>query len=166
MKPITTIFLMLVSTTVLAQQTIRPNGMGGYVIEDSGGCGALFGTAAGNCLYNQQLIQMLQLQQQQQLQQQLQQQQLESQKLQNQILQEKLKQQQSTSQQAPQTNNSLNPEFQAWQLANPWYGTDRAKTEYALLYAKELRQERPDLVGRPFLDSVTAKVEDVFGAKK
>jgi len=31
-------------------------------------------------------------------------------------------------------------------------------------YAKQLQQERPDLVGRPFLDAISVKVKDTFPA--
>jgi hypothetical protein len=33
-------------------------------------------------------------------------------------------------------------------------------------YAKQLQREQPDLVGRPFLDAVSDKVRDTFGANK
>jgi len=42
---------------------------------------------------------------------------------------------------------------------------DYAKTAFAMRYAKQLQQERPDLVGRPFLDAVSDKVRDTFGAR-
>lgn len=166
MKPISLVlFLALLSATVSAQQTIRPDGMGGWIVEDTGGCGGLSGFSRGMCIAEQQKMQEQQLQQQQLLQQQ----QIENQRLQNEILRRKLEQEQSgtqSRQQAPQVDYSANPVFRDWQSANPWYGGDRAKTEFASLYAKQLRQERPDLVGRPFLDAVTAKVLEVFGTPK
>lgn len=57
------------------------------------------------------------------------------------------------------------PEFQAWQTANPWFGTDgnERKTNYALAVARDLRAKRPELVGtRAFFDEVTKEVQEVF----
>jgi len=156
MKLISLIALLaLFSSTVFAQQRMRPDGMGGWVVEDAGECeGALCGYMRGK---------------KEQQQQQLQQEQIENQRLQNEILRRKLEQEKSasqSSQQAPQVNNFTPPEFQNWQSANPWFGRDHAKTEFAKLYAKQLRQERPDLIGRPFLDAVTAKVVETFSVEK
>jgi len=145
----------LFSATVFAQQRMRPDGMGGWVVEDEGGCeGVLCGYMRAEKEGQQQ---------------QLQQERIENQRLQNEILRRKLEQDKSgsqSSQQAPQDNNFTPPEFQNWQSANPWFGRDRAKTEFAKLYAKQLRQERPDLIGRPFLDAVTAKVVETFNMEK
>lgn len=148
----------LFAATVLAEQTVRPDGMGGWVVEDSGGCGSLYGGAQGACIAEQQRIQQQQLRQQEVIQQQ----QIENQRLQNELLRRQLKQQPS----APQVDYSETPEFRNWQAANPWFGTDRPKTEFALLYAKQLRQEHPDLIGRPFFDAVSAKVIEVFNINK
>jgi hypothetical protein len=35
-----------------------------------------------------------------------------------------------------------------------------------MLYANQLKQDRPDLAGRPFLNAVTANVNDTFGVAK
>ena len=161
-----TALLMLLSGVALAQ----------------GGCSGLYGFAQGACIAEQQRLQqqqqmLLQQQyQQQQLEQQrfqqqqqiLQQQQIENQRLQNEILKKKLEQEQAAAQQTPQTaqpDYSKTPEFQAWLSANQWFGKDRAKTEYALLYAKQLRQDHPELLGKPFFDNVSAKVMETFGGK-
>ena len=159
------ILLILISSTSIAQQRMRPDGMGGWVIEDTSGCGGLFGAAQGACLAEQQNMQQQQIWQQQIIQQQ----QIENQRLQNEILRNRLEQEQSARQPpqiAPQVDNSKNPEFLAWQSENQWFGKDKAKTEFALLYAKQLRQDRPDLLGRPFFDAVTVKVNQTFGTKK
>jgi hypothetical protein len=71
----------------------------------------------------------------------------------------------------PATSNSKTPELKtpelkSWKSENPWYGSDYAKTQFAMRYAKQLQQERPDLVGRPFLDAVAAKVTEKFDASK
>jgi hypothetical protein len=55
-------------------------------------------------------------------------------------------------------------ELKRWKSDNPWYGTDYAKTQFAMRYAKQLQQERPDLVGRPFLDAISEKVRNTFPA--
>jgi TolA-binding protein len=57
-------------------------------------------------------------------------------------------------------------EVQDWRANNPWYGSDYPRTQFAMRYAKELQQEQPDLVGRPFLDAISAKVTDKFGTSK
>jgi DNA repair exonuclease SbcCD ATPase subunit len=57
-------------------------------------------------------------------------------------------------------------ELQNWKAENPWYGSQYTKTQFAIRYSKQLQQEQPDLVGRPFLDAISAKVTDKFGADK
>lgn len=159
------LFLIFFSVTAFAQESIRPDGQGGWTVEDTGGCGALSGFAKGACIAEREQTQRQQLQQQQLLQQQ----QIENQRLQNELLRRKLDQEQTgaqSRQEAPQVDFSKSPIFQNWQTANPWFGSDRAKTEYALLYAEQLRKDQPNLSGRPFLDAVTARVMDVFGARK
>lgn len=57
------------------------------------------------------------------------------------------------------------PEFTAWQSANPWFGAqgEERRTNYALAVAQDLRNSRPDLVGkREFFDTVTREVKAVF----
>ena len=148
-------------------------------------CGGLVGFALAQCRGNQQELQQQQLQQQQQqLQQQLQQQQerqkqldeqqrqiqdqLENMRLQNEILRKQLENEKSANQpaQPPATDYSKTPELKSWKSDNPWFGSDYAKTEFAMRYAKQLRQERPDLSGRAFFDAISAKVNETFGAKK
>ena len=170
--------LFLLSVAIRAQQAVRPDGAGGYVIEDQSGCNALWGAAAGQCLANQQKLerQKQQAQQQEQvqerqLQQKIQEQQLENARLKNEFLRNKLAQEHAATEQGSQQQNSRadvskNPEFQNWIAANPWFESDRAKREFAMLYAKQLKQERPGLTGRPFLDALSAKVNEVFGSAK
>lgn len=169
------ILLAMFSVTAFADQTMRPDGMGGWIVNDTGGCGGLYGAAQGECIANRQImqqqqqqLQLQQLQQQKQLQQQ--QQQVENQRLQNELPRRKLEDQQSTNpskpQESPQVDYSKTPDFQKWQSENPWFGPDRAKTEFALLYAKQLRQERAELIGRPFFDAVSIKVNETFGVAK
>jgi septal ring factor EnvC (AmiA/AmiB activator) len=144
-------------------------------------CAGLEGVALGQCQGNQQKLQRQQLdQQQQELQKQQERQnqldeqqrqirqQLEDMRLQNEMLRKQLDQEKSANQAAPPlaTNNSKTPELKSWKSENPWYGSDYAKTQFAMRYAKQLQQERPDLVGRPFLDAVAAKVREKFDASK
>ena len=144
-------------------------------------CDGLAGSALIQCRVNQQMLQQQQLEQlQQQFQQQQERQnqldeqqrqiqgQLENMRLQNEILRQQLEHEQSANQTAlpPPADYSKTPESKSWRLENPWYGSDYAKTAFAMRYAKQLQQERPDLVGRPFLDTVSAKVNETFGASK
>ena len=144
-------------------------------------CTGLAGSALAQCRGEQQKLQQQQLEQQQaQLQQQQErqnqlaeqqrqmQQQLENMRLQNELLQKQLEHDKSANQpvQGSATDYSKTPEIKSWKSDNPWFGTDYAKTDFAMRYAKQLQRERPDLVGRPFLDAVSAKVSDTFGASK
>jgi hypothetical protein len=148
-------------------------------------CAGLVGSALRQCRGDQQNFQQQQLEQQlerqqKQLQQQQQQQsqlaeqqrqmqqQLENMRLQNELLQKQVERDKSMSQpvRASATDYSKAAEIKSWKSENPWYGRDYAKTEFAMRYAKQLEQEQPDLIGRPFLDAVSAKVSDTFGASK
>lgn len=148
-------------------------------------CAGLAGSALGQCRGDQQKRQQQQLeqqmeQQQQQLRQQQErqnqlaeqqrqmQQQLENMRLQNELLQKQLEHDKSANQpvQVSAADYSKTPELKSWKSDNPWFGTDYAKTEFAMRYAKQLQRERPDLVGRPFLDAVSEKVRGTFGAGK
>jgi DNA polymerase III alpha subunit (gram-positive type) len=94
--------------------------------------------------------------------------QLDNMRLQNELLQKQLEHEKSASKpvQRSVTDYSKTAEVKSWKSDNPWYGTDYAKTAFAMRYAKQLQQEQPDLVGRPFLDAVSEKVADTFGASK
>jgi hypothetical protein len=107
------------------------------------------------------------------------QQQLENMRLQNELLQKQLEHDRSAVQavqavqvaHASTTDYSKTPEaktaeVKSWKSENPWFGTDYARTQLAMRYAKQLQKEQPDLVGRPFLDALSAKVNDTFGASK
>ena len=144
-------------------------------------CAGLAGFALGQCRSDQQKLQQQQLEQQQkQLQQQQErqnqlaeqqrqmQQQLENMRLQNELLQKQMEHDRLSIRavQASATDYSKTPEIKSWKSDNPWFGMDYAKTEFAMRYAKQLQRERPDLVGRPFLDAVSEKVKGTFGAGK
>ena len=89
-------------------------------------------------------------------------------RLQNELLQKQVEQDKSVNQpvRVSTTDYSKAAEIKSWKSENPWYGRDYAKTDFAMRYAKKLQQEQPDLVGRPFLDAVSAKVNGTFGASK
>jgi hypothetical protein len=148
-------------------------------------CAGLAGSALGQCRGDQQKNQQSQLEQQLKQQQELlrqqqerqnqlaeqqrqMQQQFENMRLQNELLQKQLDHDRSATQavKASATDYSKSPEIKSWKSDNPWYGTDYAKTQFAMRYAKQLQQEQPDLVGRPFLDAVSEKVRGTFGASK
>ena len=144
-------------------------------------CAGLVDFALGQCRGDQQKLQQQQIEhQQQELQQQQErqnqlaeqqrqmQQQLEDMRLQNELLQKRLEHEKSANQpvQRPVTDYSKPAEVRSWRVDNPWYGNDYTKTAFAMRYAKQLQREQPDLVGRPFLDAVSDKVRDTFGAGK
>jgi TolA-binding protein len=141
-------------------------------------CAGLAAPAVVQCRMDQQKLQQHQLEQQQEQlkqqqnqlaeQQRQMQQQLENMRLQNELLQKQLEHDKSAIQpvQASATDYSKTPELKSWKSDNPWFGMDYAKTEFAMRYAKQLQRERPDLVGRPFLDAVSEKVRDTFGPSK
>jgi len=148
-------------------------------------CAGLAGVALAQCRGDQQKLQQQQLEQQLKQQQELlrqqqerqnqlaeqqrqMQQQLENMRLQNELLLNQLEHDKSATQavHASATDYSKTPEIKSWKSDNPWFGMDYAKTQFAMRYAKQLQQERPDLAGRPFLDAVSDKVRDTFGPGK
>jgi TolA-binding protein len=149
--------------------------------EQADPCAGLANSALSQCRGGQQKLQQQQLEQQQkQLQEQQERQnqfaeqqrqmqlQLEKMRLQNELLQKQLESDKSVIQEvrASTTDYSKTPDVKNWKSENPWFGTDYAKTDLAMRYAKRLQRERPDLVGRPFLDALSAKVSETFGASK
>jgi len=158
-------------------------------------CAGLAGIALAECQSNQQKPQQQQLEQQQlqldrqrqkleEQQQELQheqerqnqlseqqrelQQQLENMQLQNELLRKQLEQGKSANQpvRVPPTSYAKPGELKSWRAENAWFGSDYARTQFAVRYAKQLQLERPDLVGRPLLDAISAKVKDTFGTDK
>jgi TolA-binding protein len=118
-------------------------------------CGGLVGLALDQCRGNQQKLQQQaleqlqqQIQQQQERQKQLDeqqrqiQQQLETMRLQNETLRNQLGHEKSANQpaQPPATDYSKTPELKSWKSTNPWFGSDYAKTEFAMRYAKQLQK--------------------------
>ena len=168
MKSYVLAFLLAASPATICAQQADP-------------CAGLVGSALGQCRGDQQRVQQQQLEQQQVLLQQQQerqnqlaeqqrqmQQQLENMRLQNELLLKQLERDKSANQpvQVAAADYSRTSEIKSWKSDNPWFGTDYPKTELAMRYAKQLQRERPDLVGRPFLDAVSEKVRVAFGAGK
>ncbi len=57
-------------------------------------------------------------------------------------------------------------ELRAWNLENPWYGTDRRKTALALGIAQELREAGSKLKGRLFYDKIVEELNETLGTKR
>ena len=149
---------------------------GSIYAEPADPCSGLADSALGQCRGNQQKLQLEQLQQQMQQQQERQkqlddqqrqlQQQLDNIRQQNETLRAQLRHEQSENRpgRPPAADYPKAAEVKSWKADNPWFGSDYAKTAFAMRYAKQLQQERPDLVGRPFLDALSAKVRDTFSS--
>lgn len=88
-KIILLLTLSFFSVSVLADQRMRPDGMGGWVVEDTSGCGGLIGSAKGTCMAYQQQMQMKKANRQDEIQQQ----QIENLRLQNELLRRQMKNQ-------------------------------------------------------------------------
>jgi hypothetical protein len=142
----------------------------------------LAGSDLTQCRSNQQTLVLQQrleqqLQQQQERQNQLDQQQrevrqqLDAMRLENESLRKQLEQNAAEqraapgSPPAPASSASRNADLIAWKAANPWYGSDYPRTQFATRYLKQLQKERPDLAGRALLDAVSTKVDETFGPK-
>ncbi len=150
---------------------------GAVCAEQTDSCTGLEGTGLTQCRNYQQTLRQQEhleqlLQQQQERQNQLDQQQkevqqqLESMRLQNESLRKQLERETANQPARPVTTNSTKgPDLKNWRADNPWFGTDYAKTQFAVRYLKQLQQERPDLTGRELLDAVSTKVNETFGAK-
>ncbi|MGB6309744.1 MAG: hypothetical protein WBF89_18305 [Steroidobacteraceae bacterium] len=160
-------FLAAIPATIYAQQTDPCAGMAASALAQCRG-------DQQKLLQQQLKLQQEQLQQQQERQNQLaeqqrqMQQQFENMRLQNELLVKQLESEKSANRpvQAAAAVYSKTPELNSWKSDNPWYGVDYAKTAFAMRYAKQLQREQPDLVGRPFLDAISEKVRDTFGANR
>lgn len=70
--------------------------------------------------------------------------------------------------QTQETDFTKTPEYQAWRAENAsWFGPDRRRTAVAMAVAEELRQDPANagLVGRAFLDRITAEVQRTFASR-
>ncbi len=144
-------------------------------------CAGLEGASLTQCRNNQQTLRQQErleqeLQQQQDRQNQLDkqqrevQQQLESMRLQNESLRQQLERQAASQSARPGATDAMNAsrseELKSWKADNPWFGSDYARTQFAMRYTKQLQKQRPDLAGREFLDAVSMKVNETFGATR
>jgi hypothetical protein len=168
MKAIASIvILMSVSGSALAQesaaQSVTPDRLGTWAPRDANSCDTIYGDGRQLCLADR--YRMHQEQQAQDVQTAVQRAQAENLRLHNELLRHELARVQPAA--APSAAElTATPGFANWQTENRWFGSDHARTEYALLYAKDLRQEQPDLAGRPFLNALSARVRDVFAPPK
>ena len=60
---------------------------------------------------------------------------------------------------------STSQDLKNWKADNSWFGSDYARTQFAMRYMRQLQHERPDLGGRELLDALSTKVNDTFGPK-
>lgn len=141
-------------------------------------CAALEGAGLAQCRSNQETLrqqarleQRLREQEDRQIQLDKQQrdvqQQLDSMRLQNESLRQQLQRELATQPSRPAARDSADPErsreIASWKTDNPWFGSNYAKTQFAMRYARQLERERPDLTGRPLLDALSTKVVETFG---
>jgi TolA-binding protein len=148
--------------------------------EPSDSCSGLEGAGLRQCRTNQQTLRQQerleqQLQQQQERQNQLDtqqrevQQQLESMRLQNESLRKQLEREAAIEPARAvakeSTDSTRSRDVTSWKADNPWFGSDYARTQFAMRYTKQLQQQRPELAGRQLLDAVSMKVNETFGPK-
>jgi septal ring factor EnvC (AmiA/AmiB activator) len=154
---------------------------GAICAEQTDSCAGLQGSDLSQCRSNQQTVRLQerleqQLQQQQERQNQLDnqqrevKQQLESLRLQNESLRKQLEHEAANQAARPVAtvamDASKSADVKTWKAQNPWFGSDYARTQFAMRYVKQLQQERPELGGRELLDALSMKVDETFGAKR
>lgn len=61
------------------------------------------------------------------------------------------------------TTVTVPPDLLEWQRENPWYGTDKKKTNRALLIAQELRDDGEGSTGKVFFNKVKAALNKELG---
>lgn len=61
--------------------------------------------------------------------------------------------------------NAVDPSFVEWNEENSWFGKDTELTEEANLIGNALKQQKPNMVGREFLDEVTKRVKKMYPEK-
>ena len=167
MKTIASIAILLsFAGTALAQESVSPYRLGSWVPRDTNGCDTIYGDGRQLCLADRYHIQQDAKAREQQGS--LQRAQEENQRLRNELLRRELAQTLSPSAASPTSAADLAsiPGFAGWRAENRWFGADRARTEYVLLYAKDLHLEQPDLAGRPFLNALSARIKEIFASSK
>ena len=167
MKTIAAMAILLsFAGTALAQESVSPYRLGSWVPRATNSCDTIYGDGRQLCLADRYHIQQDDKAREQQGS--LQRAQEENQRLRNELLRRELAQTTSPSTASPTSTADFAsiPGFASWHAENRWFGADRARTEYALLYAKDLRLEQPDLAGRPFLNALSARVKEIFASNK
>jgi hypothetical protein len=165
MKAIASLTLLLCfAGSALAQESVSPDRLGLWAPRDSNNCNTIYGDGRQLCLADR-----YHLQQDDRAREQLgslQGAQEQNERLRSELLRRELAQTPA----AAATNDSAAfasiPDFSGWHAANRWFGADRARTEYALLYARDLRLQQPNLTGRPFLNALSARVKEIFASGK
>ena len=158
--------LLSFAGAALAQESVSAYRLGSWAPRDTNSCDTIYGDARQLCLADRYHIQQdAQAREQQGS---LQRAQEENQRLHNELLRRELAQTPSPSAASPTSAADFASiaGFVSWRAENRWFGVDRARTEYALLYAKDLHLEQPDLAGRPFLNAVSARVKEIFAPSK
>lgn len=59
-------------------------------------------------------------------------------------------------------SNKPDPVLQAWLDQNDWFGSDKRMTRICNSIGEDLREDYPDLVGKPFLDKLSEEIEKEF----
>jgi hypothetical protein len=163
MKVFGSIILLSFSGGALAQQSVGAEQLGSWAPRDASSCNSIYGDGRQLCLADRYHMQQDQKARDEQSF--LQRAQAENQQLSSALLVRELTAPTATT---PVTSADIAsvPGYAAWQAENRWYGADRARTEYAILYAKDLHQQQPDLAGRAFLNALSARVKEIFASSK
>lgn len=164
----TIILLSVASSAAVAQegvaQSVTPDRLGAWAPGEGNSCETIYGRGRELCLADR--YRMHQQEQAQDDRAALERAQAENQRLNNELLRHALARTQAAAAATSAADLGATPGFADWQTENRWFGSDRARTEYARLYAKELRQEQPGLSGRAFLEAVSARVKELFAPPK
>jgi hypothetical protein len=159
MKAVASIILLSFTGSALAQESVSAEQLGSRAPRDASSCNSIYGDGRQMCLADRYHMQQDQSARDEQSF--LLRAQTENQQLNSALLVRELT---APAPAAPFTSADIAavPGYAAWQAENRWYGADRARTEYAVLYAKELHQQQPVLAGRAFLNALSARVKEVF----
>ena len=153
------IILMGLAGPALAQQSVDSGQLGSWVPRNAGNCDMIYGDGRQLCLADRDHMQQDQKSRDEQSS--LRRAEEENQRLRSELLRRELLQRTASASASTVADLQALPEFAGWQAENRWFGADRARTEYALLYARDLRQQQPELAGRPLLNAVSARVREV-----
>jgi hypothetical protein len=169
MKLIASIVILIgVSTSAAAQEsptrTVTTDRLGTWAPREASACDTIYGDGRQLCLADR--YRMQRDQQAHEVETALMRVQAENLKLHNDLLRLELARVQTTAAAPSASELATTPGFADWQPENRWFGADHARTEYALLYAKDLRQQQPELSGRPFLNALSVRVREVFAPPK